>query len=806
MSNLAKVFSLDYNSAAVTRTNALKSYYRSVRLIKTNGILSPTSGQASKTTNILLCGNCIDPETADGKRCLYVFYIDTDYNAAWIIEIDIDSRIQNVVYYDKDNKIGFDRYHKIYNARVVEGRIIWTDNINPVYQIDVRRAKNSWQYKIGYGQYPITTEWDPIVSYGIDRNVTSGNNFYRSKIDNNINNDPRFDGGINWYKLCLIEDAYYSMDVKNLYFEPVPPKHPPVVTYQTDDTRKINNLRQTLFQFAYRYVYMDWRRSTFSPASIVPVPQAEEETATGLASERPSLNNKLQISVNSGGEEVRSIEIVARSSSDPSKWFLVDTIDKFSEEEKGNELSATSASPKAILGFSVKAPVGVDDSKSYNIYDSVAISLPVPITELTWVHPSVTDMDWLASQSGSGNAKSSTIDIPLGIAKITYIPSWMTGKNSLAHTLLVGTDVIGGDAITLYPVAANLGAQKFDSVIITDAYGNTGVINVTQEAYNPPPVVNLSVLTGETWSITGSTTANTYVATGSTALHIGFMAHGLEYPSGQTLNAEVLKNGVHLLYTTVIGREGVLIATNVITLLSAASTGDVYDVILSSDVNIIDAQAVVMTLKVVSTHSSWVHSSLSSLTWNAAESGSGNAKSVGIDSAETSVTVTAIPDWMTGKNSTLHTILPGTIVLAGTNISLYPLTNNTGALRTGSIVLVDAYNNVCTITVTQNAAIVITDPVVNLSVILSETWTITENTTSNCYVSIGSTTLHVGFKAHDLTTPGSETLSAEVIKNGVHLLNSTVMGRNEYLVNSTITLPVAAVAGDVYDVILDESN
>ena len=149
MSNLAKIISFAYDDAVLTKATALKTYYRSLRLIKIIGTLTPTTTLDSIYTNVLLCGNCIDPE----ERNLYVFYIDTNYHSAWIIEINIDSRVQNVVYYDKYNAIGFDPDHKFYNARVVHGKLVWTDDLTPIHQMDIKRAKNSFYYGIGYGQY-----------------------------------------------------------------------------------------------------------------------------------------------------------------------------------------------------------------------------------------------------------------------------------------------------------------------------------------------------------------------------------------------------------------------------------------------------------------------------------------------------------------------------------------------------------------------------------------------------------------------------------------------------------------------------
>ena len=345
MSISARYLSLAYDSAAATKGVARKTTFMSVRLIKDTDKVNP--GKDSYITNVLLCGNCIDTE----KRKLYVFYIDTYFGAAWIIEIGIDDRVQAVVYYDRDNDIGFDPEHKIYNARVVDGRIIWTDNKNPIYQIDVARAKNSRYYGIGYGYWP-TEEWVPNRYYYATQIVSKGKYFYKAAIPN-VGQAP--DATENyWDRLCLLEEAYYSMNIENFYFAPIPPNTPPLVDYVTDDSRKINNLKQTLFQFAYRWIYMDWRKSTFSPASIVPLPQAEEETSTGLANEMISINNSLRVMVDLGGEEVRAVEIIARSSENPSAWFYVETIQKFSDQEREGQIS--SGTTIAVQYITLSAP------------------------------------------------------------------------------------------------------------------------------------------------------------------------------------------------------------------------------------------------------------------------------------------------------------------------------------------------------------------------------------------------------------------------------------------------------------------
>ncbi len=325
MSNYAKILTLSYDSAVATKLSSLKTDFRSVRLLKIPGTVNP--GKESYITNVLLCGNCIDPE----KRRLYVFYIDTFYQAAWIIEIGIDNRVQKVVLYDRENAIGFNPLFKIYNPKVVNGKMIFTENKNPIYQIDIERAKASYYYGIGYDSSKPTVNWQELTTYTATQIVLHGRYYYRAIVDS-YNTEPGSDS-TKWTRLCGVEEAYYSINIDNFYFAPIPPKTPPEVEYYSDDRRKINNLKRTLFQVAYRYVYMDWRRSTFSPASIVPLPQAEEEVATGLANEIVSLNNSLKIIVNTGGEEVRAIEVIARSSDDPSTWYLIDTIEKFKDQE-----------------------------------------------------------------------------------------------------------------------------------------------------------------------------------------------------------------------------------------------------------------------------------------------------------------------------------------------------------------------------------------------------------------------------------------------------------------------------------------
>jgi hypothetical protein len=703
---LAKVVVLSYDSAAVAKTSALKSYYRSVRLIRDVDYINPI--QPSYITNILLCGNCIDSE----KRNLYVFYIDTFYRAAWIIEINIDSRAQKVVYYDKDNDIGFDPLHRIYNPRVVHGRLVWTDNLNPIYQMDIERAKRSWDLKIGYGQYPNVSEWSIVYPYGIEQVVSNGNNFYRSLVDNNVGTEPKFDDGTNWETLCTIEDAYYSMNVDNFLFEPVPPKMPPVVTYQSDDSRKINNLRQTLYQFAYRYVYMDWRKSTFSPASIVNVPQAEEEAATGLANEQISLNNKLQIEVNSGGEEVRAIEIIGRSSVDTSKWFLIETIAKFGEQERGNELSRTSEPGYITVTITLPQPIVTGT----NLVNGVMFGLLLQILSSevlnTYVAASVLGMQWTAEEFGSSYAKATEIDCNPILATLISKPDWLVILSGGGVSLIAGMTVQDGESLSLYPFERPT-ENRSGYVVIQNTYGDYVTIITTQAGTTPPvlvpiiPIMQVDPFDDSEIQLIGSLCGAT---SNATTVTYSFVVNHPAYESGEIFD---------LYWRCVVTRNGVAIANGNGTISGVSdetsNTGSLeldFNLAENDEVVIyISAQAFLesivsktdMSIALLSHNppiNSWIESEKRGMLWGAMEGG------VAITSLITcppmNCTITSKPDWLTIQSEAGYSLYVGWTINNGETISFYPTSNNYGNGLSGYVVLSNAYGDAITIIVTQS--------------------------------------------------------------------------------------------------------
>lgn len=104
-----------------------------------------------------------------------------------------------------------------------------------------------------------------------------------------------------------------------------PPKFIPTATFISDSNVKTNNMKGKLFEFAYRYIYEDFQKSTFSYLSASPLPDNNY-----IANLNPLSNNGINVSVNTGTECVRKIEAAMRYSiaNVYSDYFLINAIDK----------------------------------------------------------------------------------------------------------------------------------------------------------------------------------------------------------------------------------------------------------------------------------------------------------------------------------------------------------------------------------------------------------------------------------------------------------------------------------------------
>lgn len=103
------------------------------------------------------------------------------------------------------------------------------------------------------------------------------------------------------------------------------PLTPPYPAYGNDLNVTTNNLRRKLFRFAYRWIYANGEKSTFSPTSKVPLPTDGYNPNT---SNDPRQNNYIDVDVYSGGEDTTAIEVIGQVNINNvwSDYFLIDTL------------------------------------------------------------------------------------------------------------------------------------------------------------------------------------------------------------------------------------------------------------------------------------------------------------------------------------------------------------------------------------------------------------------------------------------------------------------------------------------------
>lgn len=127
-------------------------------------------------------------------------------------------------------------------------------------------------------------------------------------------------------------DDVYAGDWKKAYLT-VARKMPlisPICKYSDESTLMMNNLKNRVFQFSYRWVYADGTKSTFCPWSRLFAPVDVDTLSTEIS---PNKNNRIDVIYNTGDADVKKIEIVARQSivNTFSDSFFVKTIDKATE-------------------------------------------------------------------------------------------------------------------------------------------------------------------------------------------------------------------------------------------------------------------------------------------------------------------------------------------------------------------------------------------------------------------------------------------------------------------------------------------
>lgn len=112
----------------------------------------------------------------------------------------------------------------------------------------------------------------------------------------------------------------------------IPPPAPPAVVYGNDTTRRANNLRNKFFKFQYRWIYDDNEKSSYSPVSIMPIPASLlSDVFTNVITN----NNVILMTLNSGGKNVKSVEITMSYVEKTNNWSLYQSVEVVKKDTLG---------------------------------------------------------------------------------------------------------------------------------------------------------------------------------------------------------------------------------------------------------------------------------------------------------------------------------------------------------------------------------------------------------------------------------------------------------------------------------------
>ena len=144
------------------------------------------------------------------------------------------------------------------------------------------------------------------------------------------------------------------------------PGKPLTAEFKSDSSVLTNNVRNKLFQFRYKYVYLDNEESAWSPISKTATPISEAEYRP-IAYYPLNVNNFIRISIPLGGDDVKRVKIAARELN-TGDFFLAEDIDK-------SKLSAQQTSPPLydydFYNDEVYTSIDNDGNSGMRLFDNV---------------------------------------------------------------------------------------------------------------------------------------------------------------------------------------------------------------------------------------------------------------------------------------------------------------------------------------------------------------------------------------------------------------------------------------------------
>jgi hypothetical protein len=243
--------------------------------------------------------------------------------------------------------------------------------------------------------------------------------------------------------------VYASYKRSYLDVAKAPPSMPIKCTYEYDNNVTNNNLRNSLFQFIYRWVYDDGEKSVWSTGSMVPLPWLPYNEPTSRFS---NSNSRINAFMSTGDETIRKIEFAVRRCADgvTSDYGLVTSFNK-----KDPSLAIPNNSVYSYLFYNSTSLVPIDQAEQVLLYDYVPQKAKAQelLNGNTIIYGGITEgYDNISSISASISSNTVTQDIievpgTLFFAQQNGLSSY-GGTNSV-DVFLTGSG--GNDVITNVP-------------------------------------------------------------------------------------------------------------------------------------------------------------------------------------------------------------------------------------------------------------------------------------------------------------------------------------------------------------------
>ena len=263
-----------------------------------------------------------------------------------------DNQCIGAIFDDVKNRIYYFNYNSLGN-----NGIYYYDTLSrTIYPILVSFTNSSSDIFNFNPQYPIASinilykdTDDGDVLYWTDRSIRPQFLNVKEAI-NSFQTGGIYGNGLNWL-------AEYLTVAKKM------PSVPAICSYANNTSILINNLKNALYQFRYRWVYRDNSKSTWSAWSKLFTPVNVDSLATEID---PRYNNEIQAIIYTGPADCIKIEIGARRSLTNTfgNAILIDTLDK-------SILTLANNSPYTYAFHNDSAYDYVDQPESILLYDYV---------------------------------------------------------------------------------------------------------------------------------------------------------------------------------------------------------------------------------------------------------------------------------------------------------------------------------------------------------------------------------------------------------------------------------------------------